>query len=99
MKWRLRFSKYELEVHYKKGKLNNQADALSLLTSNGHTTEQEDTETPCLIIDVTSDEEEEEGEETHLFIERPSGIGEEVSIKRVELESDPLGSIPTTLAW
>lgn len=68
MRWRLRLAEYEFEVNYKKGKLNNQADALSRLPSNGHTTEHEDTEPPCLIVDVTSNDWE-EGEDAHPFIE------------------------------
>lgn len=31
MLWRLRLDEYEFEEYYKKGKLNNQADAMSLL--------------------------------------------------------------------
>eukprot|EP00171_Calliarthron_tuberculosum_P001286 IDg1286t1 len=68
MRWQLRLAEYEFEVHYKKGKLNSQADALSRLTSNGHTTEHENTEPPCLIVDIGPDDIE-EGEDPYPFAE------------------------------
>lgn len=48
-------------------KLNSQVDALSRLPSNEHTTEHGDTQLSYLIMDVTSDEEEER-EDTKPFI-------------------------------
>lgn len=50
MRWRLRLSEYQFTIHHKKGYLNTQADAVSRLPSDGHTTEHENYEVPCLAI-------------------------------------------------
>lgn len=54
LRWRLRLSDFTFEIHYKKGYLNTQADALSRLLSSGHTTEHEEVEPPCFLVDYTS---------------------------------------------
>lgn len=63
----------------KKIKLNNQADELSCLSSNGYTNEHKDTEPYCLIIDVTSDEEEKWEDNQHFIEESDSTLDALVS--------------------
>ena len=50
MRWRLRLAEYHFVIHHKKGKAHCQADALSRVDSDAHTTEHEDMELPCFII-------------------------------------------------
>ena len=44
MRWRLRLSDFTFTIHYKKGLCNTQADVMSRLPSQDHTTEHEDLE-------------------------------------------------------
>ena len=54
VRWRLRLSEFDFEVRYKKGKLNNQADALSRLRTLGETEVDIDENVPCFIIEHTA---------------------------------------------
>lgn len=58
----LRLAEFRFEIHYKKGLLNTQADALSRLESTGHTTEHADIEIPCFTLswDALNKEEEDD---------------------------------------
>eukprot|EP00171_Calliarthron_tuberculosum_P022928 IDg22928t1 len=50
MRWRLRLAEFDFDVIYKKGCLHTQPDALSRLPSASHTTEHEDLDIPCLLV-------------------------------------------------
>eukprot|EP00171_Calliarthron_tuberculosum_P014639 IDg14639t1 len=54
MRWRLRRAEYDFDVEYRKGSLHVQPDALSRLASDGHATEHEYLEIPCLVLDLAS---------------------------------------------
>eukprot|EP00171_Calliarthron_tuberculosum_P003652 IDg3652t1 len=54
MRWRLRLAEYDFDVEYHKGSLHVQTDSLSRLPSDGHTTENEDLEILCLVLDLAS---------------------------------------------
>ena len=61
IRWRLRLSKFDFEIKYKKGKANSQADALSRLLTAGETTDEVDEEIPCFMAepdDATEENEE-----------------------------------------
>ncbi|CDF38512.1 unnamed protein product [Chondrus crispus] len=51
IRWRLRLSKFDFEIKYKKGKANSQADALSRLRTAGETVDEIDDEIPCFIAE------------------------------------------------
>ena len=46
MRWRIRLSEFQFKIHHKKGYLNTQADTVSRLASDGHTSGIEDFEIP-----------------------------------------------------
>ena len=54
MRWRLRLSEFDFEVVYKKGKLNNQADALSRLRTLGETAVDFDEDIPCFAMEESA---------------------------------------------
>lgn len=47
MRWRICLAEYSSEIHYKKGLLNAEVDALPKLSSRSNTTEHEDIDEPC----------------------------------------------------
>ena len=47
MRWRLRLSSFDFDVFYKKGVDNAVADAVSRVTTNGHTVKNPHLEIPC----------------------------------------------------
>ena len=53
LRWRLRLSEFDFEIKYNKGKLNNQADALSRLRTLGETEVDIDEDVPCYVIEDT----------------------------------------------
>lgn len=57
IRWRLRKSKFDLDIKYKKGKSNSQADALSRLTTTGEAADAIDDEIPCFLVDSADDSE------------------------------------------
>ena len=46
MRWRLRLAEYDFEIYHKKGRLNNQGDALSRLRTNGYVEVENDIDIP-----------------------------------------------------
>eukprot|EP00171_Calliarthron_tuberculosum_P006680 IDg6680t1 len=50
MRWCMRLAEFEFEILHKKESLNTQADAISRLSTKGHTTEHEEAEIPCLSL-------------------------------------------------
>lgn len=57
MRCRLRFSELDIQIIYKKGKLNSQSCSLSRLITLGKTNSELDEEIPCFLIDEESEEE------------------------------------------
>ncbi|CDF40870.1 unnamed protein product [Chondrus crispus] len=51
IRWRLRLSKFDFEIKYKKGKANSQADALSRLRTAGETVDEIDDAIPCFMAE------------------------------------------------
>ena len=51
MRWRLRLSECNFEVHHRKGYLNTQADALSRLGTDGETSVEVDENIPCFLAE------------------------------------------------
>ncbi|CDF36419.1 unnamed protein product [Chondrus crispus] len=60
IRWRLRLSEFDFEIKYKKGKANNQADALSRLRTAGETVDEIDDEIPCFMAEPAEDTVEDE---------------------------------------
>lgn len=57
MRWRLRLSEFYFEIKYKKGIPNEQADAISLLTTEGGAiVDVEEYEIPCYTMGEEDDE-------------------------------------------
>eukprot|EP00171_Calliarthron_tuberculosum_P017717 IDg17717t1 len=52
----MRLAEFDFEILHKKRSLNTQADAISRLSTQCHTTEHEETEIPCLSLSDTYSE-------------------------------------------
>eukprot|EP00171_Calliarthron_tuberculosum_P012126 IDg12126t1 len=50
MQWRMRLAEFDFEIKHNTRSLNAQADAISRLSTQGLTTENEETEIPCLSV-------------------------------------------------
>lgn len=54
--WRLRFAEYDFEIRYKKGKLNQQQDALSCLLTGCETVADDPDDIPTFSVDPADNE-------------------------------------------
>eukprot|EP00171_Calliarthron_tuberculosum_P008360 IDg8360t1 len=60
----MRLAEFDFEILHKKGSLNTQADAISRLSTQSHTTKHEEAEIPCLSLCDTYTETRKEDEVT-----------------------------------